>query len=224
MSIPYSQSPPHITPSSLVWQSISHPSCSSKIKRGFDIAGALIGLVMTGLLFFPIAIAIQLDDPGAIFYSQVRCGYRGQTFRIWKFRSMVVNAESLQHQVQNQLKGHVFKNQQDPRVTRVGRFLRRTSLDELPQFWNVLLGQMSLVGTRPPVPDEVKHYKPHHWVRLEVKPGMTGEWQVNGRSEILDFEQIVEMDLRYQQQWSIWHDLSLIFRTIRVVLTRSGAY
>lgn len=137
---------------------------------------------------------------------------------------MIVDAEALKHQVQNQLKGHMFKNDQDPRVTRVGRFLRRTSLDELPQFWNVLLGQMSLVGTRPPVPGEVKNYTSHHWLRLEVKPGMTGEWQVNGRSEILDFEQIVEMDLRYQRQWSIWYDLALIFRTVQVVITRNGAY
>lgn len=224
MSIPCSQSSSQITRSDFIEHSISHPSYTSRIKRCLDIIGALIGLMITGILFLPIAIAIQLDDPGPIFYSQTRYGYRGENFRIWKFRSMIVDADSLKHQVQNQLKGHIFKNDHDPRVTRVGRFLRRTSLDELPQFWNVFLGQMSLVGTRPPVLDEVKNYAAHHWLRLEVKPGMTGEWQVNGRSGILDFEQIVEMDLRYQQQWSVWYDLSLILRTIQVVMTKNGAY
>lgn len=136
---------------------------------------------------------------------------------------MVMDADALKHRIKNQIEGHVFKNSEDRRITRVGRFLRRTSLDEFPQFWNVLLGQMSLVGTRPPTPDEVRSYAAHHWLRLEVKPGITGEWQVNGRSSISNFEQIVELDLRYQQQWSVLHDLTLLCRTIQVVLRREGA-
>lgn len=200
-----------------------HPSLYSKLKRSLDIVGALVGLAITLVIFLPIAIAIQLDNPGPIFYSQLRCGYRGQIFRIWKFRSMVTNADQLKQLVQNQAAGQIFKNPNDPRITRVGQFLRRTSLDEFPQFWNVLIGQMSLVGTRPPTLDEVQVYENHHWARLNVKPGMTGEWQVNGRSNVLDFETIVQLDLRYQQRWSIAYDVNLILKTIQTVLLRAGA-
>jgi lipopolysaccharide/colanic/teichoic acid biosynthesis glycosyltransferase len=136
---------------------------------------------------------------------------------------MVVNAEQMKGMVKNQAKGFIFKNEHDPRVTRVGKFLRRTSLDELPQFWNVLKGEMSLVGTRPPTPDEVQHYADRHWQRLEVKPGMTGEWQANGRSSVSNFDQIVDLDLRYMQCWSIGYDMQLIIKTILVVLKRQGA-
>ena len=127
------------------------------------------------------------------------------------------------HLVQNQASGFIFKNENDPRITRIGRFLRRTSLDELPQFWNVLKGDMSLVGTRPPTPDEVARYNPHHWRRLDVKPGLTGEWQVNGRSTVKNFEDIVDMDLQYQDKWSVTYDLQLILKTILVVVKGSGA-
>lgn len=201
-----------------------HPSVNSKLKRCIDIVGATIGLVITAIAFVPIAIAIQLDNPGPILYSQTRCGLNGRPFKIWKFRSMVVNADHLKHLVQNEAKGNIFKNRNDPRITRVGRFLRRTSLDELPQFWNVLQGDMSLVGTRPPTPDEVKAYNPHHYQRLWVKPGMTGEWQVNGRSQVEDFEDIVKMDIAYQSKWSIGYDITLILRTIQAVFNKSGAY
>jgi exopolysaccharide biosynthesis polyprenyl glycosylphosphotransferase len=201
-----------------------HPSVCSKAKRLIDILGSLIGLGITALFLPVIAIAIRLDSPGSIFFSQVRCGLHGKPFRIWKFRSMVSDAERLKHLVKNQAKGLIFKNDADPRITRVGRFLRRTSLDELPQFWNVLKGEMSLVGTRPPTMDEVAQYQPHHWQRLNVKPGLTGEWQVNGRSTIQNFESIVDMDLRYIDHWSITYDLSLIAKTIWVVLHRHGAY
>lgn len=200
-----------------------HPSINSKIKRLIDVLGALIGLMITALLAVPIAIAIQLDDPGPILYSQIRCGYQGNCFRIWKFRSMVVDAEKLKHLVPNQANGHIFKNENDPRITRVGKFLRRTSLDELPQFWNVLVGDMSLVGTRPPTPDEVERYDRHHWQRLNVKPGLTGEWQANGRSSVKDFEDIVRMDMDYQMKWSVVYDLRLIFKTIEVILKKNGA-
>ncbi|MBW4517184.1 MAG: sugar transferase [Timaviella obliquedivisa GSE-PSE-MK23-08B] len=201
-----------------------HPSVHSKTKRLIDILGAGVGLAITGLILLPIAIAIQLDNPGSVFYRQVRCGLNGRTFKIWKFRSMVTEADRLKHLVTNEAKGLIFKNQNDPRITRVGRFLRRTSLDEFPQFWNVLKGEMSLVGTRPPSVDEVMQYQQHHFQRLTVKPGMTGEWQVNGRSNVEDFEKIVEMDLDYQKKWSLGYDLRLILRTLQVIFNKKGAY
>ncbi|NJK56692.1 MAG: sugar transferase [Pleurocapsa sp. SU_5_0] len=200
-----------------------HASVVSKTKRALDIFGAIIGLMITGLIAIPIAIAMQFDDPGKIFYRQTRCGFSGKPFTIWKFRSMIANAEQKRHLVKNQAIGHIFKNENDPRVTRVGRFLRRTSIDEFPQFWNVLKGEMSLVGTRPPTTAEVAMYEDHHFERLKVKPGITGEWQVRGRSEILDFEDIVRLDLEYQQKWSFFYDIQLIFQTIAVVLARKGA-
>ncbi len=137
---------------------------------------------------------------------------------------MVTRAEELKHLVPNEVKGILFKNKNDFRVTRVGRFLRKTSLDELPQFWNVLKGDMSLVGTRPPTVDEVEQYENYHFRRLLVKPGMTGEWQVQGRSKVDDFEHVVSMDLNYQEKWSIAYDLMLILKTIQIVLARQGAY
>ncbi|MDJ0680513.1 MAG: sugar transferase [Xenococcaceae cyanobacterium MO_167.B52] len=144
-----------------------HSSVTSKTKRLLDICGALVGLTITGVLFIPIAIAIKLDSPGAIFFSQIRCGYQGQKFRIWKFRSMVANAEHLQNQIENQIQGPLFKNENAPRITKVGKILRKTSLDEFPQFWNVLRGEMSLVGTRPPTAKEVENYtaEHHHWFK-----------------------------------------------------------
>jgi len=201
-----------------------HYSANCRRKRLLDIIGALIGLVVTAIIAVPIALVIKLDDPGPVFYSQIRCGVKGKTFRVWKFRSMIVNADQLQHLVDNQAQGNIFKNKNDPRVTRVGRFLRRTSLDELPQFWNVLKGDMSLVGTRPPTVEEVMNYKTHHWERLNTKPGMTGEWQANGRSSITDFEDIVRMDLAYQQKWSVIYDLKLILKTLMVVAKKDGAF
>lgn len=204
-------------------QPVVHPSVTSRTKRLLDILGALVGLAIATVVAIPVAIAMQLDNPGPIFYSQTRCGLNGRLFRIWKFRSMIVGAEKQQHLIKNEAEGHIFKNANDPRVTRVGQFLRRTSLDELPQFWNVLRGEMSLVGTRPPTAKEVEQYAPHHWQRLQVKPGMTGEWQANGRSSIKDFEAIVQMDLDYQRKWSTAYDLNLILKTIKVVLNKSGA-
>ncbi|MGK7890058.1 MAG: sugar transferase [Leptolyngbyaceae cyanobacterium] len=201
-----------------------HPSTTCLWKRGLDIVGSLVGLGILALIFLPVAIAIQLDNPGPIFFCQTRCGLKGQPFKIYKFRSMVVNAESLKATVTNEAQGHIFKNKNDPRITRVGRFLRKTSLDEFPQFWNVLRGDMSLVGTRPPTPEEVAEYSDRHWQRLNVKPGLTGEWQVNGRSSITDFDAIVDLDLRYQQRWSIWYDVKVIGQTVKMLLTRSHAY
>jgi anti-anti-sigma factor len=201
---------------------VTHPSVNSRTKRAIDIVGALVGLSITGALFVPIAIAIKLDNPGPIFFSQVRCSWMGRRFRIWKFRSMVSDAERLKHQVKNQASGAIFKNSNDPRITRVGRFLRKTSLDELPQFWNVLKGEMSLVGTRPPTPDEVECYDIPHWQRLDIKPGMTGEWQVNGRSAVKNFEDVVRLDLKYQENWSLLYDLKLILKTIWVIFNKDA--
>ncbi|MDJ0536552.1 MAG: sugar transferase [Xenococcaceae cyanobacterium MO_207.B15] len=202
-----------------------HPSINSKGKRLLDIIGAFTGLLITSILFIPIAIAIKLDSRGSIFFTQTRCGYRGKKFKIWKFRSMVSNAEQLKHRVENKVQGAFFKNENDPRITRVGKFLRKTSLDEFPQFWNILKGDMSLVGTRPPTVSEVANYTLEHYQRLYVKPGLTGEWQVNGRSQINNFEEVVSLDLRYQEKWSLFYDLKIILKTINLIFTKnSGAY
>jgi lipopolysaccharide/colanic/teichoic acid biosynthesis glycosyltransferase len=201
-----------------------HNSVDCKIKRFIDLIGSAIGLLLTLFAFIPIALAIKIDSPGPIFYSQIRCGLQGKHFRIWKLRTMVVGAEQQQHLVSNEVEGCLFKNENDPRITRVGQFLRRTSLDELPQFWNVFKGDMSLVGTRPPTPNEVENYQPHHYQRLQVKPGMTGEWQVYGRSDIKHFDDVVQMDIDYQNKWSLLYDIKLILMTIAVVAIGKGAY
>ncbi|GAB4145255.1 MAG: hypothetical protein Fur0046_22850 [Cyanobacteria bacterium J069] len=221
---------------------LPHPSVGHWFKRSLDIVGSLIGLSILAIIFVPVAIAIRLDSPGPVFYTQQRCGLLGRCFTIYKFRTMVQGADRLGDQpaptpVDDQAKDKAkdkandeakgkpfnFKRGRDPRVTRVGWFLRKTSLDEFPQFLNVLRGEMSLVGTRPPTLDEVEHYADHHWLRLNVKPGITGEWQVNGRSKIDDFEEIVKLDLRYQALWHPLYDLSLILRTIRAVVFGVGA-
>ena len=203
----------------------THPSVRSWVKRSVDIIGSLVGLGITAVAFIPIAIAIKRDSPGSIFFTQTRCGWMGKRFEMIKFRSMCVNAEALKNKIPNQANGAFFKNTNDPRITRVGSFLRRTSLDELPQFWNVLKGEMSLVGTRPPTPDEVERYKIPEWQRLDVKPGMTGEWQVNGRSQVRNFEDVIELDLRYQQNWNLKYDLKLIAKTILILFRKnSGAF
>ena len=188
-----------------------HPSTQSISKRLIDIIGSLVGLLILAVVFIPI------------LYHAKRYGLYCKRFKILKFHTMVQNADALKILIPNEAKGLIFKNQKDPRVTRIGRFLRQTSLDEFPQFWNVLLGEMSLVGTRPPTADEVIQYNDYHWQRLNVKPGLTGEWQVNGRSAVQDFEAVVALDLRYQERWSIWYDCAIVAKTIYVVLTRIGA-
>jgi anti-anti-sigma factor len=203
---------------------LTHPSVRSPMKRAIDIGGAIIGLIMTGVLFVPIAIAIKLDSRGPILFSQIRCGWMGRRFRIWKFRSMVTDAEVLKATIVNQASGAFFKSDCDTRITRTGHFLRKTSLDEFPQFWNVLIGDMSLVGTRPATLDEVEQYEVPNWQRFDVRPGITGEWQINGRSKIRNFEDVIELDLRYQKNWSLVYDLKLILKTILVVFNKdSGA-
>ncbi len=195
------------------------------MKRLLDILGAACGLILTALLLPLVAVAVKLDSPGPLFFSQKRVGESGRDFRCWKFRTMHTDAEARKGILmgQNEMNGAIFKIKDDPRVTRVGRFLRKTSLDELPQFWNVLKGDMSLVGTRPPTPDEVSLYENWHRRRISIKPGITGMWQVNGRSGIDDFDEIVRLDLKYIDQWSLWLDLKILFRTIRVVLSGRGS-
>jgi lipopolysaccharide/colanic/teichoic acid biosynthesis glycosyltransferase len=201
-----------------------HPSVNSKFKRFLDIMGSLVGLLILAIVFVPVAIAIKIDSPGPIFFTQERYGLNGRPFRLRKFRSMVSDAEKLKSLVQNEANGYIFKSKSDFRVTKVGRFLRSTSLDELPQFLNVLVGDMSLVGTRPPTRDEVMHYNQRHWQRLNVKPGLTGEWQVNGRSHIKDFEQVIDLDLQYQKKWYPLYDLLLIVKTFFILIGRVGAF
>jgi len=222
-SLTYSSSVPNCSAPDWFSSQPAHRSTRSLLKRLIDVIGSLVGLTVLALLFLPIAIAIKWDSPGSILYIQKRYGLRGRPFYMCKFRSMVQNAEQVKAQVTNEVKGLLFKNENDPRITRVGKFLRRTSLDELPQFWNVLMGDMSLVGTRPPTEDEVSQYDDVHWQRLNVKPGITGEWQVNGRSKIKDFEQVVELDLRYQARWHPLYDVQIIAKTLIVLLDRTAA-
>ena len=196
------------------------------LKRCLDVAGALAGLGLTAFLFPIIALAIRLDSPGPLFFRQVRVGENGRLFTCWKFRSMYLDAERRKRELipLNEMNGAIFKMRNDPRVTRVGQFLRRMSLDELPQFWNVLLGEMSLVGTRPPTPEEVAGYEYKHRKRICIKPGITGLWQVSGRNDIRDFDEVVRLDIEYIDQWSLWLDVKILLKTFRVLLARDGAY
>jgi exopolysaccharide biosynthesis polyprenyl glycosylphosphotransferase len=194
------------------------------LKRMLDLTGSLVGLILLSPILLATAIIIKATDRGPIFFSQVRSGRNGRKFRMHKFRSMVVDAEKLKKELEklNEMDGPVFKIKHDPRITRVGRFIRKTSIDELPQLFNVLLGDMSLVGPRPPLPSEVAQYQPWQRRRLSVKPGITGPWQVSGRNEI-SFEEWMRMDLEYIDNWSLWLDLRIIFMTIPVVLIHKGA-
>jgi exopolysaccharide biosynthesis polyprenyl glycosylphosphotransferase len=196
------------------------------VKRCLDVVGASIGLIfMLSILPF-VACGIRIDSPGPIFFGQERVGKHGRRFKCWKFRSMHVDAEARKKELQqlNELNGAVFKIANDPRVTRFGRFLRKTSIDELPQFWNVLRGEMSLVGTRPPTVDELEFYDNWHMKRISIKPGITGLWQVSGRNRIKDFDEIVKLDIRYIENWSLGLDLRILLRTVFEVLSLRGAH
>jgi exopolysaccharide biosynthesis polyprenyl glycosylphosphotransferase len=197
------------------------------LKRAFDVIVAALALLLLAPLVAVIAVAIRLDSPGPIFFRQERVGLGGRRFRIWKFRSMCADAETVRPKLA-QMNAYgdprLFKMRNDPRVTSVGRVLRRTSLDELPQLFNVLCGDMSLVGPRPPLPSEVEGYEPHHFVRLAVVPGITGPWQVNGRNLITDFEEVVRMERAYIHSWSLLLDLKILARTVPVVISGEGAY
>ncbi|MCK4315216.1 MAG: undecaprenyl-phosphate glucose phosphotransferase [Anaerolineae bacterium] len=195
------------------------------VKRGMDVAGAAIGLTLGAPLLALTALAIRLDSPGPIVFRQTRVGMGGRYFEMYKFRSMREGAEAELEQLRelDEVDGVTFKMRDDPRQTRVGRFLRRTSLDELPQLWNVLRGEMSLVGPRPPVLAEVSRYVEWHKKRLQVRPGMTGLWQVSGRS-LLSFDEMVLLDVYYIENWSLWLDFKILLRTIPKVLFGDGAY
>ena len=195
------------------------------LKRVIDILGTTVGLLFTAVAFIFIAPAIVIESKGPVFFSQARVGLNGRKFKCYKFRSMYADAEEHKKDLMchNIMKGHMFKMVNDPRVTRVGKFLRATSLDELPQFWNVLKGDMSLVGTRPPTIDEVENYDNHHFVRLRIKPGITGLWQVSGRSTTTDFEEIVKLDKEYIDKCNLWYDFKILLKTVKVVLLRAGA-
>jgi exopolysaccharide biosynthesis polyprenyl glycosylphosphotransferase len=196
------------------------------VKRALDLALTSLGLALIWPLLAIVAIAVRLDSPGPILFRQERVGQGGRRFEILKFRTMVARAEEQKSELQHlneYADGRLFKIKNDPRITRLGRFLRRTSLDELPQLWNVLRGEMSLVGPRPCVPEELTQYLPHHLTRLFVLPGVTGPWQVSGRNEITDFEEVIRLDREYIENWSIFTDASILLRTIPALFAR-GAY
>jgi len=197
------------------------------IKRSFDFCCAVLMLMLASPLYLGLALLIKLDSPGPIFYRQVRVGLRGRHFKVWKFRTMFTNADKMQKELEakNETKdGILFKMKDDPRVTRVGKFIRQYSLDELPQVFNVLFGEMSLVGPRPLPTRDVEKFSKHHHIRHEVLPGITGLWQVSGRSDIVDFEDVVGLDTTYIEHWSLWLDLRILLKTVEVVFKKTGAY
>lgn len=195
------------------------------VKRFMDILGGIVGILLTGVLTVIFGPIIYIQSPGPIFFSQERVGKNGRTFRIYKFRSMYPDAEERKKELmkKNKMQGFMFKMDNDPRIIPIGRFMRKTSLDEFPQFFNILKGDMSLVGTRPPTLDEYKQYEIHHKVRLAAKPGLTGLWQVSGRSDIVDFEEVVALDKKYIEEWNIGMDLRILCQTIKVVITGKGS-
>ena len=195
------------------------------IKRLIDIVCSFVGILALSPLFIVIAIIIKLTSKGPVFFSQKRVGKYGREFNMYKFRSMVVNAEELKEKLvaQNEMSGPMFKMKDDPRVTKVGKFIRKTSLDELPQLWNVLKGDMSLVGPRPSLPKEVAQFEDWMHRRLEVKPGLTCYWQVSGRNNI-DFEDWMKLDIRYVKERNLWIDIKLIFKTVGVLFGDKNAH
>ncbi|TCN00631.1 exopolysaccharide biosynthesis polyprenyl glycosylphosphotransferase [Paenibacillus sp. BK033] len=196
------------------------------VKRGFDLIAASLGLILLSPLFLLVALLIKLESPkGSVFFYQTRVGRNEQTFRMFKFRSMVANAEEMLETLlsQNEIEGAMFKMKEDPRITKVGKFIRKTSIDELPQLWNVIRGDMSLVGPRPALPREVNEYTSYDKLRLKVLPGCTGLWQVSGRNE-LSFKEMVELDLKYIEERGFLLDLKLMLLTVRVMFGSKNAY
>ena len=194
------------------------------LKGIMDMLGALVGLLVMLIVMIFVAPAIKLESKGPLFFRQQRVGKNGRIFYIYKFRSMYVDAEERKKELmaQNEMNGLMFKMKDDPRITKVGKFIRKTSIDELPQFINVFFGEMSLVGTRPPTVDEFKQYKGHHKRRLSMKPGITGMWQAYGRNTVSDFEDVVKMDLDYIDHWSLALDVKILLKTIVTVFTDGG--
>lgn len=195
------------------------------VKRLFDILISLIGLIITLPITIPTILAIKIDDRGPIFYTQTRVGLNGKCFYIFKFRSMIINADEKSKELNelNEISGAMFKIKEDPRVTKVGKFLRKHSIDELPQLLNVLLGDMSLVGPRPPLPEEVARYSEHDLQRLIIKPGCTGLWQVSGRNA-LSFSEMVDLDLDYIQHAGLFLDIKICLKTVWIMICPNNAY
>lgn len=195
------------------------------LKRTIDILGSGIGLILLSPIFILVGLAIKVEDPkGKVFFAQERCGKNNKLFKMYKFRSMVSNAEELLDELmdENEMDGPVFKIKEDPRITKIGRFIRKTSIDELPQLYNILVGDMSIVGPRPAIPHEVAEYNDYQRQRLLVKPGLTCIWQVSGRNSI-GFDEWVEMDLEYIEKRNLWMDIKLIFKTVRVLFGDDNA-
>ncbi len=194
-------------------------------KRALDVVGSLVGMVILGAATIFVAPAIKLDSPGPVFFGQTRVGKNGRKFTFYKFRSMYQDAEARKKALmeKNEVSGLMFKMEDDPRITRVGKFIRKTSIDELPQFWNVLKGDMSLVGTRPPTVDEFEQYEAKHKCRLSMTPGLTGMWQISGRSNIKDFDEVVKLDMQYIDNWTILQDIKILIMTVKVVLIGQGS-
>lgn len=194
------------------------------IKRILDIIGAMAGLLLCGLVLLWYSCKLKRESPGPVFFRQARIGENGRVFTLYKFRTMRPDAEACLSELRarNEMNGHIFKMKDDPRVIPSGKVMRRRHLDEMPQFWNVLKGDMSLVGTRPPTPDEVASYMPHHHRRLSMKPGLTGLWQVNGNGTVSDFEKVVRLDCEYIDNWSLWMDCKILTKTVRKVMRGEG--
>lgn len=208
-----------------IFSPIVHNRTALIVKRAIDIIGGLVGSIVSLPIILITAIPLLIESPGPLIFKQQRIGKNGRIFNIYKIRSMYVDAEERKKALmeQNKMDGFMFKMDNDPRITKVGKFIRKTSIDELPQFWNVLKGDMSLVGTRPPTIDEFEQYESHHKRRLSLNPGITGLWQVSGRSDIQDFEEVVKLDCTYIDNWSLWLDIKILFKTVGVVLTHKGA-
>lgn len=212
-------------PETITKQLLASKSTYFFVKRILDVMGSVVGLILLIPLFLITAFLMKIEEPnGPIFFSQVRVGKDGENFKMYKFRSMCIDAEDklvelLQH---NEIEGAMFKMKDDPRVTKVGKFIRKTSIDELPQLWNVVKGDMSLVGPRPPLIREVAEYNKYDMQRLLVKPGCTGLWQVSGRNDV-GFSEMVELDIQYIQNLSILNDIKIILNTVKVMLKPNGA-
>ena len=204
---------------------VHHSIRRQLLKRAMDICGALVGLAISVPIIAIVAIPLKLESPGPLFFKQKRVGLNGRIFYIYKLRSMYQDAEQRKKDLmsKNEMDGLMFKMKDDPRITKVGKFIRKASIDELPQFWNVLRGDMSLVGTRPPTVDEYAHYESHHKRRLSMKPGITGMWQVSGRSSVQNFEDVVRLDTQYIDNWSFKLDLEILLKTVAVVFAQTGA-